>query len=96
MNAQTANTTARRRLILIMGDLPCRSSPGSPAPQIDKPADSRSVPLAATSVLGKDWHYHGVALEPTPTYTNRLQCVECGRVSREDECGWTAVLGIVP
>jgi hypothetical protein len=29
-------------------------------------------------------------LEPTPTYTNRLQCVERGRVSREGERGWTA------
>jgi hypothetical protein len=36
--------------------------PGSP-PQLDKPADSRSVPLAATSVQGRDWHYHGVTLE---------------------------------
>ncbi len=26
--------------------------------------------------------------EPTPVYTNRLQCVECGRVSRENEHGW--------
>jgi hypothetical protein len=32
--------------------------------------------------------------EPTPVYTNRLQCVECGRVSREDERGWTARLTI--
>jgi hypothetical protein len=30
--------------------------------------------------------------EPTPTYTNRLQCVECGRVSQEGERGWTARL----
>jgi hypothetical protein len=30
--------------------------------------------------------------EPTPVYTNRLQCVECGRVSREDERGWTVRL----
>ena len=28
--------------------------------------------------------------EPTPVYTNRLQCVECGRVSGENERGWTA------
>jgi hypothetical protein len=31
--------------------------------------------------------------EPTPVYTNRLQCVECGRVSRENERGWRAYLG---
>ena len=30
--------------------------------------------------------------EPAPVYTNRLQCVECGRVSRENERGWTARL----
>jgi hypothetical protein len=30
--------------------------------------------------------------EPTPVYTNRLQCVECGRDSRENERGWTADL----
>jgi Zn finger protein HypA/HybF involved in hydrogenase expression len=30
--------------------------------------------------------------EPTPVYTNRLQCAECGRVSRDDERGWTARL----
>jgi hypothetical protein len=31
-------------------------------------------------------------LERTRTDTNRLQCVECGRVSRENERGWTARL----
>jgi hypothetical protein len=30
--------------------------------------------------------------EPRPVYTNRLQCVDCGRVSRENERGWTARL----
>jgi hypothetical protein len=30
--------------------------------------------------------------EPTPVYTNRLECVECGRVSREGERGWKARL----
>jgi hypothetical protein len=35
-----------------------------------------------------------VTLEPTPTFTNRLQCVECGRVSREDERGWPARLTV--
>jgi translation initiation factor 2 gamma subunit (eIF-2gamma) len=30
--------------------------------------------------------------EPTPVYTNRLQCVECGRASQENERGWTARL----
>ena len=32
--------------------------------------------------------------EPAPVYTNRLQCVECGRVSQDDERGWTARLTI--
>jgi uncharacterized protein YlaI len=32
--------------------------------------------------------------EPTPVYTNRLQCAECDRVSREDERGWTARLTV--
>jgi hypothetical protein len=31
-------------------------------------------------------------LEPTPVPTNSLQCVECARVSDEDERGWTARL----
>jgi hypothetical protein len=30
--------------------------------------------------------------ESTPVYTNRLQCVECGLVSGENESGWTAHL----
>ena len=30
--------------------------------------------------------------EMAPVYTNRLQCVECNRVSRESERGWTARL----
>jgi hypothetical protein len=29
-----------------------------------------------------------------PVYTNRLQCVECGRDSRENERGWTAHLTV--
>ena len=33
-------------------------------------------------------------VERTPLYTNRLQCVECGPVSRENERGWTARLTI--
>jgi hypothetical protein len=33
-------------------------------------------------------------LEPTPAYTNRLQCVECGRVLRDRERGWTAYLTV--
>jgi hypothetical protein len=33
-----------------------------------------------------------MAREPTPVYTNRLECVECRRVSRESERGWTAHL----
>ena len=33
-----------------------------------------------------------MAREPTPVYTARIQCVECGRVSRENERGWTAHL----
>jgi hypothetical protein len=32
--------------------------------------------------------------KPTPVYTNRLQCAECGRVSREDGRGWTARLTV--
>jgi hypothetical protein len=32
--------------------------------------------------------------EATPVYTNRLQCVEYGRVSRENERGWTARLTV--
>jgi hypothetical protein len=31
-------------------------------------------------------------LEPTPVYTNRLQCCECGRVSPDNERGWRAHL----
>jgi hypothetical protein len=30
--------------------------------------------------------------EPTPVYTNRLECEQCGRVSPEGERGWTAHL----
>jgi hypothetical protein len=37
-------------------------------------------------------HYFVVVFRRAPTYTNRLQCVECGRVSREDERGWRAYL----
>jgi hypothetical protein len=37
---------------------------------------------------------YGAMREPTPTYANRLQCVECGRVSRENERGWTARLTV--
>jgi hypothetical protein len=29
-------------------------------------------------------------VERTPVYTNRLQCVECGRVSRENKRGGRA------
>jgi hypothetical protein len=32
--------------------------------------------------------------ERPAVFTNRLQCVECGRVSREDERGWTARLTV--
>lgn len=32
--------------------------------------------------------------EPAPVFTNRLQCEECGRVSRENERGWTARLTV--
>ena len=32
--------------------------------------------------------------ERAPVYTNRLQCVERGRVSREGERGWTAGLTV--
>jgi hypothetical protein len=33
-------------------------------------------------------------LERPAIYTNRLQCAECGRVSRDGERGWTARLTI--
>jgi hypothetical protein len=36
----------------------------------------------------------GVHERPTPVYTNRLQCVECGRVSRENKRGWTGHLTV--
>jgi hypothetical protein len=44
--------------------------------------------------MGADWARIGhspssVMREPTPDYTN-LQCVDCGRVSRENERGWRA------
>lgn len=29
-----------------------------------------------------------------PVYTKRLQCVECGRVSEENERGWAARLTV--
>lgn len=32
--------------------------------------------------------------EPTPVYTHRRQCVECGHVSQENECAWTALLTV--
>jgi hypothetical protein len=32
-------------------------------------------------------HYPSMGIERAPVYTNRLQCVECGRVSRESERG---------
>jgi len=35
-----------------------------------------------------------LAREPTPAYMNRLQCVECGRVSDDNERGWTARLTV--
>jgi hypothetical protein len=34
------------------------------------------------------------AREPSPVDTNRLECVECGRVSRENQRGWTARLTV--
>jgi hypothetical protein len=42
--------------------------------------------------LGTDWALSTPMFEPTHADTNRLQCVECGRVSREDERDWTARL----
>jgi hypothetical protein len=44
--------------------------------------------------MGTDWALSQRVLEPTPTYTSRLQCIECGRVSREGERGWTAHLTV--
>jgi hypothetical protein len=31
---------------------------------------------------------------PPPVYTNPLRCVQCGRVSRENERAWTARLTV--
>jgi hypothetical protein len=39
-------------------------------------------------------HHRNMVSEPTPVYSNRLQCVECGRVSRGGERGWTARLTV--
>ena len=36
--------------------------------------------------------YPGAVIESAPVYTNRLQCEECRRVSRENERGWRAYL----
>jgi hypothetical protein len=33
-----------------------------------------------------------MGIERTPVFTNRLQCAECGRVSRDKERGWRAYL----
>jgi hypothetical protein len=33
-----------------------------------------------------------MGIERTQVFMNRLQCVECGRDSRENERGWTARL----
>jgi len=35
-----------------------------------------------------------MATDDTPGYTNRLQCVECGRVSGGNGRGWTARLTV--
>jgi hypothetical protein len=35
-----------------------------------------------------------MGIERTPVFTNRLQCVECGRDPRENERGWTARLTV--
>ncbi|HXV02727.1 MAG TPA: hypothetical protein VFP24_04085 [Gaiellaceae bacterium] len=37
-------------------------------------------------------HHPDMGIERAPVYTSRLQCVECGRVSRENERSWTARL----
>jgi hypothetical protein len=47
--------------------------------------------LAHRSING---HYPNMGLERTPVSVNRLHCVECGRVSREDDHDWTARLTI--
>jgi hypothetical protein len=39
-------------------------------------------------------HYPNMGPKRPPVFTNRLQCVECGRVSREGERGWTARLTV--
>jgi hypothetical protein len=70
----------------------------------DRASPGRSGVFLASRYLGSDDRSYPVSRhcpvctvlvemrEPTPVYTNRLQCVECGRVSREDERGWTARL----
>jgi hypothetical protein len=35
-----------------------------------------------------------IGYEPTGLHESRLQCVECSRVSREGEPGWTARLTV--
>jgi hypothetical protein len=37
---------------------------------------------------------HRQMREPVPAYMNRLQCVECGRVSPENERGWRGRLTV--
>jgi hypothetical protein len=43
--------------------------------------------------LGTDWALSETSMRERPAvHTNRLQCVECARVSRENERGWRAYL----
>lgn len=39
-------------------------------------------------------HYQNMSVDRTPVDMNRLQCVECGRVLRENERGRTARLTV--
>lgn len=64
--------------------LPCRT--GGPATRFTLAREKCCALLlfvTTTRISCRDW---------SPVDTNRLQCVECGRVSREDERGWAAHL----
>jgi hypothetical protein len=78
-----------------------RSSTGKPAEPVwscSKPirpdgswASEVSLPWALSSSAGSSANYWAMR-EPAPVFTNRLQCCECGRVSRDNERGRPARL----
>lgn len=65
----------------------CRPGPRAPPSQAG-PRRPPAAPPIPRSIL------NGKAREPMPVYTKRLQCVECGRVSEENERGWAARLTV--